>query len=370
LTTPANQRFLDLDTFTDAITGVTFLAITNFTTGRVHIYSIDGNNNVFAERTFSAQAPNGTQVSRIVIDENRFIHLNYGPASGASSEVRSFCFAGVQVAAQILYPANNNGWLNGIDYRNGVIYTPYCNAQATVQNDPVYCLNFTPPAANSATLDINGATTSTTGVPVVIPINVIGQQPSVANPYIVNIVRQSPAQTIQLTLTTPPYQYIDNYINASGSYTYQIQSATTQQVVCEELSWQGTFTVTVADSTIGGDRTRGRERWRLRKNFNGTKEKATIAQKIDYTNKAINDENTNSINLYPNPVTQSLNLDMKTVGTYQVTVYDVMGTILLKQEVKDAQNATLNVSQLPTGVYLVHTVSADGKIAISRFVKQ
>jgi hypothetical protein len=694
------------------------LAITNFTTGRVHIYSIDGNNNVFAERSFSAQAPNGTQVSRIVIDENKFIHLNYGPASGASSQVRSFCFAGVQVAAQILYPANNNGWLNGIDYRNGVIYTPYCNAQATVQNDPVYCLNFTPPATNSATLDISGATTSTTGVPVVIPINVIGQQPSVANPYIVNIVRQSPAQTIQLTLTTPPYQYIDNYINASGSYTYQIQSATTQQVVCEELKWQGTFTVTVADSVgrcgdlwgkdfqadngdlencatqsipawaspdiwlspnsndfnddtdktpnpgevnyvyvrvrnrgestdegklrlywgaastglfwqqswtgqevcqatgtpLGGEivgnvvdetgatithgmisvNAAGEKVYRFEWNvpnpsdyaacfFNGGQidthhycllvrieqnandecgrgalpENETIdtysntvcnnniywqnitildkagkdgsftagviargtclplefwknaklrtsgtpdelqcctkaqykftwknAGKTDFWNygnlliqlpahvynawvqagsqgsgvvtvapntlrvvapnsfiylslglegtvgiihkfipintpknelsidlvqeactqnlgckivggerfvlrnfsngrveqkanpqtsenkEGARQETPQSMNLYPNPVNQSLNLDMKTVGTYQVTVYDIMGTILLKQEVKEAQNATLNVSQLPTGVYLLHTVSTDGKIAISRFVKQ
>jgi hypothetical protein len=718
LVSKAGERFLDLDTYTDYY-GITHLAVTNFTTGNVHIFSIDANNNVFAQRSFSAQAPAGMQVSRIVIDDNKFIHLNYGAGSGASSQVRSFCFAGVQVAAQTLYPATTNGWLNGIDIRNGTIYTPYCNAQANRQNDPVYCLNFTPPTATAAAVvSINGSVSTTAGTPIVIPITITGQQPSATNPYTVRIVRQSPAQVTQFNLTTPPYQYVDNYANTAGTYTYQIEKVTALLPSCDSVRGEGTFTAQIADSTatcgdlwgkdfqadngdtencinqttpawaspdiwlspsadafnddtdrkpevgevnyvyvrvrnrgegtdkgklrlywaaastglfwkqswtgqdvcqvtgtpLGGEivgnvvdetgatitngmisvnaagekvyrfewsvpnpndyaacffnggqidahhfcllvrieqeanedckrgalpenetistygntvcnnniywqnvtildevgedgsltagvitrgsclplefwtvgngaisdtpdelqcctkaqykftwknasetdfwnygnlliqlpahvynawvqagsqgsgvvevapntlkvvapngfiylslglegtvgithkfipkgtskkelsidlvqeactptlgcKIVGGERFVLRNFSNGRVEQKATPQTSE-NKEGAKQETPQSMTLYPNPVNQSLNLDMKTVGTYQVTVYDVMGTILLKQEVKNAQNATLNVSQLPTGVYLLHTVSADGKIAISRFVKQ
>jgi hypothetical protein len=79
---------------------------------------------------------------------------------------------------------------------------------------------------------------------------------------------------------------------------------------------------------------------------------------------AVNDFETTTMKIFPNPVKAVLNFDGFTSATIEVSVYDVLG--------KNVMNATLNtekalnVSQLEAGIY---TIKVNGKLT-SKFIKQ
>jgi hypothetical protein len=73
--------------------------------------------------------------------------------------------------------------------------------------------------------------------------------------------------------------------------------------------------------------------------------------------------------VYPNPVDTDLRLHLNGGRTFtSVQVYDMMGSLLLSEEVGDSNGHTVDVSYLQPSVYVVEVVTADGLVA-TKFVK-
>lgn len=67
----------------------------------------------------------------------------------------------------------------------------------------------------------------------------------------------------------------------------------------------------------------------------------------------------NSFTIYPNPTTNTINLQTNYTKAYQIAVYDMAGKLLLIENSKTG-NYILDVSALNSGIYLVQISTADG----------
>ncbi len=82
------------------------------------------------------------------------------------------------------------------------------------------------------------------------------------------------------------------------------------------------------------------------------------------------------IGIYPNPVSAHLTVHFSTVQSAQhfITIYELSGKEIRTFEVSsNATNSTLsvlNLSSLPSGVYLLELENSDGQSTMTRFVKQ
>lgn len=79
--------------------------------------------------------------------------------------------------------------------------------------------------------------------------------------------------------------------------------------------------------------------------------------------------------VYPNPATSSLNvvLAAATQSTLSLVVTDLTGKSLLSQNTAvqaGANDISVNVSELPAGIYMIKATLADGTSSIQKFVKQ
>ncbi len=76
---------------------------------------------------------------------------------------------------------------------------------------------------------------------------------------------------------------------------------------------------------------------------------------------------TSNVKLYPNPVTNTLNIDANS-AIQKVSIYNVLGQEVLKSS-PNSNSATLQTSGLKRGVYMVQTL-IDGKVSTSKVVKE
>ena len=73
-------------------------------------------------------------------------------------------------------------------------------------------------------------------------------------------------------------------------------------------------------------------------------------------------------NLYPNPVSDVLTLDLE--GSFRYTVYDVSGRAVM-QGVLSASDHTLSVANLESGVYYIRlTEELTGRMMSKKIVKR
>jgi hypothetical protein len=68
---------------------------------------------------------------------------------------------------------------------------------------------------------------------------------------------------------------------------------------------------------------------------------------------------TSGISMYPNPSGDILNFKQDNVNPTQVNIYDATGRLVMKHAIQE-MNSTLSVQSLPTGVYQVEFVQAEG----------
>jgi len=76
--------------------------------------------------------------------------------------------------------------------------------------------------------------------------------------------------------------------------------------------------------------------------------------------------------LFPNPTSQNITLSLtglKPTEGYTLAIYNSAGA-LVKEETLQQIQATLNVSNLPSGLYTYRIVTTNGKSAAGRFVKE
>jgi len=73
-----------------------------------------------------------------------------------------------------------------------------------------------------------------------------------------------------------------------------------------------------------------------------------------------------TLKLYPNPA--SHNLTIETVEKGVLSVYNLNGTLLLQQEIMKP-NATIDVSNLPNGLYVLKVVR-EKEVEVGKFIKE
>ena len=101
-------------------------------------------------------------------------------------------------------------------------------------------------------------------------------------------------------------------------------------------------------------------------------DEAAASWEIDYvkligkTLVSVNENNVQSVSLYPNPANEQVSFVLD--NDAQVSVFDMMGRKVSEMNAA-AGNAQLNVSELESGVYFVNFRYANGSTAVSKFVK-
>lgn len=69
----------------------------------------------------------------------------------------------------------------------------------------------------------------------------------------------------------------------------------------------------------------------------------------------------------PNPSKSDITLFLKN-DTYLVTIYDVLGATVLSKKV-EGESATIDVSALKSGTYLIHVINSAGEVAVKKLIK-
>jgi hypothetical protein len=85
-----------------------------------------------------------------------------------------------------------------------------------------------------------------------------------------------------------------------------------------------------------------------------------------------NDFENNKLQLYPNPVTRELNIQLEdTTTNYKVTIYNVLG-VLVYESSNQKSNASnsINISELNSGIYFVKITDDKNKIYQKRLIKK
>lgn len=78
--------------------------------------------------------------------------------------------------------------------------------------------------------------------------------------------------------------------------------------------------------------------------------------------------NAEKANVYPNPTLGMLNIDAKDIS--QISVYDVLGKEVSNTKYSSVNTASLNLSSLNSGVYMVKVTTASGSTSTTKVVKQ
>jgi len=81
-------------------------------------------------------------------------------------------------------------------------------------------------------------------------------------------------------------------------------------------------------------------------------------------------ENTLQFNVYPNPTTGSLTLNLNDLtNETNIALYNMTGQLVRQFEMRNQQASMLDISELPAGIYMMQLISA-GKIGIVKVVKR
>lgn len=81
-------------------------------------------------------------------------------------------------------------------------------------------------------------------------------------------------------------------------------------------------------------------------------------------------KNQNEFTLYPNPTNAILNIDCNLKATnFKIEIIDALGKILISEEYKELNLASINVSHLSSGIYFVKIISGENT-STKKFIKE
>lgn len=86
-----------------------------------------------------------------------------------------------------------------------------------------------------------------------------------------------------------------------------------------------------------------------------------------YTNLSVEDFNTHSVKLHPNPVKNSLTVGLESSLDTNIEIYDILGKRVFKNTI--SKTSTLNLQALKTGIYIVKVTQGNSTIT-KKLVKQ
>lgn len=118
--------------------------------------------------------------------------------------------------------------------------------------------------------------------------------------------------------------------------------------------------------------------YELGKNFPSFKKALLISRELNFDlDKLLKkryQKNSNQIEIYPNPTSSLLNIELSYSSAYfdnyrNVIVYNTLGEIFLKQKIS-SQSFNLNVSEFESGIYFV-TITDNNVVQFSeKFIKE
>lgn len=81
-------------------------------------------------------------------------------------------------------------------------------------------------------------------------------------------------------------------------------------------------------------------------------------------------QNGSAINIYPNPAANEIKISNLSPEATQITIYNLLGARVGNfQKVANANNITLNISDLQVGIYFIHLTYQDGSMAVRKFIR-
>ena len=72
----------------------------------------------------------------------------------------------------------------------------------------------------------------------------------------------------------------------------------------------------------------------------------------------------NNFNIYPNPATSHINIRSEKSGKADVSIYDMTGRLVKNVSVSDISNATVNISDIEKGIYLIDVNGKKEKVVV------
>ena len=81
----------------------------------------------------------------------------------------------------------------------------------------------------------------------------------------------------------------------------------------------------------------------------------------------VDDVATESMELYPNPVQNILNIELSSASDFNIEVSDLLGKVVFSQNISSTNRTTVDVTSLPNGLYMVK-VSAPSNTYLERVI--
>jgi hypothetical protein len=164
------------------------------------------------------------------------------------------------------------------------------------------------------------------------------------------------AGTITLTLTTLPANYNLRLVNSAGTILVTASRTGTNSETINYTAAIGTYYARVYGSSSSISNATSCYTLKVQLGTAAKSEELNVARPV--------------LNVFPNPVGQLLNVDMEGIdGTAEIQLFDVNGVQVLRK-LTSTRNSKLQLSHLPSGVYLMKVVQNGKLVTKTKVVKQ
>jgi len=243
---------------------------------------------------------------------------------------------------------------------SGTLYDWRVRTNCSSTSSAYATAQFTTSTTSTCASTLDNSTNGTTSGAATIPFNtnvngLISPSGDVDNYKFVITTRG----TITITLTTLPGDYDLKLLNSSGSQVAISQaSGTTSESISRTVS-AGTYYAQVYGYNGANSAT---SCYTLKVQL-GTATRGG-------TDGLITSSDVQKVDVFPNPATNIVNVNLTGfTGKSDLSLFDVNGRVVIHREVSDV-NSQLDISGLPTGVYMMRIKNAGKDVKMTKIIKQ
>jgi hypothetical protein len=145
--------------------------------------------------------------------------------------------------------------------------------------------------------------------------------------------------------------------DSTGNFLWQkcLGGSNWEASSCTQQTSDGGFIMTGSTASVDGDVT----------GFHGGNYDFWVVKLFNFTTDVSN-ENENNFTIYPNPVSENVNIQLNSENT-KISIYNSMGQKILNQ-ITDQKNRIISLQNLPEGVYTVEVINGS-KSAVKKMIK-
>lgn len=78
----------------------------------------------------------------------------------------------------------------------------------------------------------------------------------------------------------------------------------------------------------------------------------------------------NDITIYPNPANNVINIEGSDLSQISILITDIMGRVVDQSNITQISNTSLDISNIPAGIYQLTVLKVNGEISNAKFIKQ